>query len=147
MNEEQIQDVVKWTESLEEQEVDHLLSEAQRRFDSDQQQFSALDSRIVAIVGWAIVGVGTLLLARSREFDFSGPGIVASVVIVGASLVVTAGTFALWPRSWASSLDLGIISDSAQVIWSLSCQCSVDIASGGRVEPSSLSGGVQILSL
>ena len=106
VNEGGQQELLNWAEALEELELNHLLAEAQRTFDSDQRQYSALDSRIVAIVGWAIVGVGTLLVAGSREFNQSGPGIAAIFVIAGASFVVTAGVFALWPRDWAYGVDL-----------------------------------------
>ncbi len=94
--------LTEWTDSLGERELDYLLSEAQRDLASDQQSFSALDSRVVATVGWAIVGVGTLLVAGSLDIDLSARGISAILVIVGALTVVAAGIYALWPRDWAA---------------------------------------------
>ena len=94
-----------WAESLGEGEIDYLLDEAHRNLPLDQQHYSALDSRLVAIVGWAIVGVGTLLIAGDLDFDLSARGISAILVIVGASIVVLAGVYTLWPRTWASGLN------------------------------------------
>ena len=95
-----------WAESLGGREVDYLLAEAHRGLELDQQNFSALDARVVAIVGWAIVGVGTLLIAGDVDLNLSSRVIFAMLVIIGASLSVFAGMFTLWPRSWASKLDL-----------------------------------------
>ena len=100
-----------WAESLGEGEIDYLLDEAHRNLPLDQQHYSALDSRLVAIVGWAIVGVGTLLIAGDLDFDVSASGISAILVIVGASIVVLAGVYTLWPRTWASGIDLAWYSD------------------------------------
>ena len=94
-----------WADSLGEREIDFLLAEAQRDRTSDQQNFSALDSRVVAIVGWAIVGVGTLLIAGNLDFDLSARGVSALFVILGASIAVAAGVYTLWPRDWASGSD------------------------------------------
>ena len=94
-----------WAESLGKEEIDYLLAEARRDRTSDQQNFSALDSRVVAIVGWAIVGVGTLLIAESLDFDLSTRGVSALLVIAGAAIVVAAGVYTLWPRDWAAGAD------------------------------------------
>ena len=94
-----------WADSLREPEIDFLLAEAHRVLASQQQNFSAVDSRVVAIVGWAIVGIGTLLIAGNVDFDSSARGLSAILVIVGASIAVGSGVFALWPRVWASGMD------------------------------------------
>ncbi|MCY3569061.1 MAG: hypothetical protein OXH38_10565, partial [Chloroflexi bacterium] len=52
-----------WAESLDDNEIDYMLAQARDNLLSEQQTFSAIDSRVVAAVGWAIVGVGTLLIA------------------------------------------------------------------------------------
>ena len=95
-----------WADSLEESEIDYLLAEAHREISSEQVKYSSLDSRVVAIVGWAIVGVGTLLIAGNLDYGASARGVAATLVIVGASIAVLAGIFTLWPREWASGLDL-----------------------------------------
>jgi uncharacterized membrane protein len=95
-----------WAESLAEAEIDYLLEEAHRNHVSEQLSFSTLDSRVVAIVGWAIVGVGTLLIAGDLEFKGSARGISAYLVVIGASIAVLAGVVTLWPRNWASGLDI-----------------------------------------
>ena len=95
-----------WAESLGEDEIEYLLEEAHRDLSLNQQNYSALDSRIVAIVGWAIVGVGTLLIAGDLDFNGSARGVSATFAIAGASIVVAAGIYTLWPRDWASGLDL-----------------------------------------
>ena len=61
---------------------------------------------MVAIVGWAIVGVGTLLIAGDLDFDLSARGIAVVVVVGGATIAVIAGLSVLWPRDWASGLDI-----------------------------------------
>ena len=94
-----------WAESLGEAELNYLLAEAQRDRVSDQQNFSALDSRVVAIVGWAIVGVGTLLIAGNLDFGSSARGVSALFVILGASIALAAGVYTLWPRDWAAGSD------------------------------------------
>lgn len=102
---EPISELDQWAESLGDEELNYLLAEAQRDRVSDQQSFSALDSRVVAIVGWAIVGVGTLLIAGNLDLGSSARGISALFVIVGASIVLAAGVYTLWPRDWASGSD------------------------------------------
>ena len=101
-----LRSLIQWADSLTEAQIDYLLAEAHRNAVSDQQGFSAIDSRVVAIVGWAVVGVGTLLIAGDIEFDGSARGIAAILVVVGASIAVLAGLTVLWPRDWASGLDL-----------------------------------------
>lgn len=101
-----LQSLIQWAESLTEAQIDYLLDEAHRDASADQQGFSAIDSRVVAIVGWAIVGVGTLLIAGDLDFDLSARGITIIVVVVGASLAVIAGLSVLWPRDWAAGIDL-----------------------------------------
>ena len=101
-----LESLIQWSESLTEQQIDYLLEEAHHDASADQQAFSALDSRVVAIVGWAVIGVGTLLIAGDVDFDLSGRGITAISVVVGASIAVVAGLSLLWPRDWASGLDL-----------------------------------------
>ena len=100
-----------WAALLGNPERDHLLDEARRAFESNQQQYSALDSRLVAIVGWAIVGIGTALIAGGLQFNFADSGITAIFVVVGASIAVLAGVFALWPRDLASGLNLSWYSE------------------------------------
>lgn len=95
-----------WAESLDAREVVYLLEQARRDLSTEQASFSALDARAVAIVGWAILGIGTLLVAGDIQFDLSGRGIAAGIVVIGSSIVVIAGIYALWPRAWASGLDL-----------------------------------------
>ena len=100
-----------WAESLYDTELDYLLGEARIRTSSDQQHNSALDAKVVAIVGWAIVGVGTLLIAGNLAFDVSNRGVAAILAVVGASIALCAGVSAMWPRVWASGLDLGWYSE------------------------------------
>ena len=95
-----------WAESLTQPQIDYLTAQARHDLASDQQNYSAFDSRIVAVVGWAIVGVGTLLIAGNLEFNLSERGISAIFVVIGALVAVLAGVFTLWPRDWASGLDL-----------------------------------------
>lgn len=95
-----------WAESLTQPQIDYLTAQARHDLSSDQQNYSAFDSRIVAVVGWSIVGVGTLLIAGNLEFNLSERGISAIFVVIGASVAVLAGVYTLWPRSWASGLDL-----------------------------------------
>lgn len=95
-----------WAESLHESQIDYLMAQARDDLSSEQQNHSAFDSRIVAVVGWAIVGVGTLLIAGDLEFDLAARGVSAMMVVIGASIAVLAGIFTLWPREWASGLDL-----------------------------------------
>ena len=107
MNEiETPEELTVWAESLSEPQIDYLMSQARGDQVSDEQSFVAFDSRIVAVVGWAIVGVGTLLIAGDLEIDLSARGIAAILVIVGASTALLAGIYTLWPRDWASGLDL-----------------------------------------
>ena len=101
-----LQSLIQWADSLADSQIDYLLAEAHRNAVSDQQGFSAIDARVVAIVGWAVVGVGTLLIAGDIEFDASARGITAVGVVVGASIAVVSGLTVLWPRDWASGLDL-----------------------------------------
>ena len=98
--------LIEWAESLFESELDYLLDEAQIRTSSDRQHNSALDAKVVAVVGWAIVGVGTLLIAGDLALDLSNRGVAAILAIVGASIALCAGVLTMWPRDWASGLDL-----------------------------------------
>ena len=61
-----------WAVSLGDKELDYLVTEAHQVLASQEQRYSALDSKVVAIVGWAIVGIGTLLIAGDLRFDASG---------------------------------------------------------------------------
>lgn len=98
--------LIEWAESLFESELDYLLDEAQTRTSSDREHNSALDAKVIAVVGWAIVGVGTLLIVGDVVFDLSNRGISATLAIVGAAIALCAGVLAMWPRDWASGLDL-----------------------------------------
>lgn len=100
------QRLIAWADTLGTNELDYLYEEALKTFAADQQQFSSLDSKIVAMVGWALVGIGTLLIADALEFRQTAEGLAAGVVVGGASVAMIAGVFALWPRNWASALDL-----------------------------------------
>ncbi len=104
--ERRLEELNQWADSLDESEIGYLSEEARRNLSTEQQNYSALDARVVAIVGWALVGVGTLLVAGDIQFDQSSRGLAATSVVVGASIVVLAGVYALWPRAWASGLDL-----------------------------------------
>ena len=107
MNEiHETQRLIAWANALGDDELDYLYAEALRTFASDQQQFSSLDSKVVAMVGWALVGIGTLLIADALEFRRTAEGLAAGLVVGGASAVIVAGVIALWPRHWASALDL-----------------------------------------
>lgn len=96
----------RWASTLADDALDYLYAEALRSFVSDQQQFSALDSKIVPMVGWALIGIGTLLIAGSASLNWTAEGVATGVVVCGASVVLVAGIYALWPRIWASALDL-----------------------------------------
>ena len=112
MNEERrLEELNRWSESLNDRELDYLLEEARLEFNRVEQQLSALDARFVAIVGWALIGVGTLLIAGIRSVDLSAAGIAGLVVIVGTALVVVAGSYALLPRRSGAGVDLSWFSD------------------------------------
>lgn len=100
-----------WAVSLGDKELDYLVTEAHQVLASQEQRYSALDSKVVAIVGWAIVGIGTLLIAGDLRFDASGSGIASMFVIFGSAVAVLSGVFALWPRDWASEIDLKWFTD------------------------------------
>ena len=107
MNDEQrIAELNRWAGSLDGPELEYLLEEAQREFSRVEQQVSALDARLIAVVGWALLGIGTLLIAGIDDFDLSARGIVAAMVIVGASSVLIAGSYALLPRQRAVGMDV-----------------------------------------
>ena len=90
-DEDQLRMLNAWADSLTDSQIDYLLSEAHRAASSEREHYSGLDSRIVAIVGWAIVGVGTLLIAGNVDFVASLRGLTAITVILGASVAVLAG--------------------------------------------------------
>ncbi len=101
-----LEDLIRWTEALPEPQLDYLLAEAQNRTESDRQDSATLDSRVFATVGWAIVGVGTLLIAGDLTFAWSSNGVPAILAIVGASVTLVSGILAMWPRTWGTGLDL-----------------------------------------
>jgi len=106
--------LIAWAYLLGDQELEYLLAEAHRVSVSQQQRYSGLDSKVIAIVGWAIVGIGTLLIAGDLRLGSSAEGLASVFVIAGATVAVSSGVATLWPRDWAPQLDLSWYSEWEQ---------------------------------
>ena len=96
MNEEELLD---WALGLNDSERDYLLTVAETEHEATSGQSSAQDSKIIAVIGWAIVGLGTLALSDSITFQTSTQGIASILAIATAGTLLLAGAYALWPRT------------------------------------------------
>ena len=60
--------------------------------------------RIIAIFGWALVGIGILTVTETIGFALDLQGIASMSAIASAILVTVGGTYALWPRDLATGV-------------------------------------------
>ena len=100
-----------WTLSLDEEEREFLLAEAAREFADTQSALATLESRVTAMVGWALLGVGTFLIASGQEDDLATLSWSSISFIAGCAVTLLAGMLALFPRRWASGVDLACTDD------------------------------------
>ena len=91
-------DLLAWVLSLDEPERDYLLELASQEHRAGLDAASAQESRIVAVSGWALVGIGTLAVANLVKFSASGQGLTSLIAIAASVFVLLAGAYALWPR-------------------------------------------------
>lgn len=101
MNQDQLLD---WAASLPEDEITYLLTIASTEHETTLGRTSGQDSRIIAILGRSLVGVGTLATTETVDFGLGLQGIASMSAIASAILVLLGGTYALWPRD----LSLGV---------------------------------------
>ena len=97
-------ELLDWALELDQEERSYLLRVASSEHETTVQLTSAQDSKIIAVFGWSVLGIGTLALSDALTFAASLQGIGSILAIASTVLVLLAGTFALWPRS----LSLGV---------------------------------------
>lgn len=108
VNEDQLLD---WAGSLSDDEASFLLSVVSTEHETTLNQAAAQDSRIIAIFGWSLVGIGTLALTETIGFALDLQGIASMAAIASAILVLVGGTYALWPRDLATGVGASWFAD------------------------------------
>ncbi len=98
MNEHEL---LAWVIDLEAAERDYLLDLASQEHGTGIDLAAAQESRIVAISGWALVGIGTLAVANLVTLSASAQGLASLLAIAASVFVLLAGAYALWPRDAA----------------------------------------------
>lgn len=98
MSEEELLD---WALNLEAQERDYLLELASQEHRAGVDVAAVQESRVVAISGWALVGIGTLAIADLVNLSANGQGLTSLLAIAASVFVLLAGAYALWPREMA----------------------------------------------
>ena len=90
-----------WVNGLAAEEVAYLLDVATVDHETTLTRAAAQDSRIIAIFGWSLVGIGTLAVTNTIAFSLDLQGIASMSAIAAAIVVLFGGTYALWPRELA----------------------------------------------
>ena len=95
------EELLEWAMGLGVDEREYLLELATQEHNASIDAASAQESRVVAIAGWALVGIGTLAVAELVNFSVSAQGIASLAAIAASVVVLAAGAYALWPREAA----------------------------------------------
>lgn len=95
-----------WALSLDDQAREFLLAEATRELISTQRELESQNARVTAIVGWALIGVGTLLVAAGQEaIDLVGSP-ETYPFLVGCAMTFIFGTLVLAPKTWTTGVNV-----------------------------------------
>lgn len=102
MNDEEL---LQWSLNLDPAERDYLLNVATNENATTVELTTAQDSKIIAVFGWSVLGIGTLAVGEILSFSGDAQGVSSVLAIAAAVVVLLAGTFALWPRSLSLGVD------------------------------------------
>ncbi|MDE2746209.1 MAG: hypothetical protein OXI41_09565 [Chloroflexota bacterium] len=97
-------ELLQWSLDLESDEREYLLKVSSSENATTVELTSAQDSKIIALFGWSVLGIGTVAVADILVLTWDLQGISSMLAIAASTVVLLAGTFALWPRS----LSLGV---------------------------------------